>query len=63
MAESEYSIDRKEEEMKKLKGTKLTLSKETLRSLENHELPKALGGNTLQLCTEGTFACSFCRTC
>lgn len=49
--------------MKKLKGTKLTLSKETLRSLENHELPQALGGNTLQLCTEGTFACSLCRTC
>lgn len=49
--------------MKKLNGKKLTLSRETLRHLEKHELPKAVGGNTLNLCTEGTFACSLCRTC
>jgi natural product precursor len=49
--------------MRKVKIKKLTLSKETLQDLEKSELRRALGGNTVQLCTEGTVACSLCRTC
>jgi natural product precursor len=40
--------------MRKVKIKKLMLSKETLRDLEKSELRRALGGNTVQLCTEGT---------
>ena len=40
--------------MRKVKIKKLMLSKETLRDLEKSELRRALGGNNVQLCTEGT---------
>jgi natural product precursor len=61
--EQRCHVIRKEPAMRKVKIKKLTLSKETLRDLEKSELRRALGGNTVQLCTEGTFACSLCRTC
>ncbi len=48
---------------KSAKVKRLVLSKETVQNLDNDELRKAPGQNTVQLCTEGTFACSFCHTC
>jgi hypothetical protein len=50
--------------MRKIKSLKrLTLTKETLQNLDDPKLRKAPGQATLNLCTEGTFACSFCHTC
>lgn len=43
----------------------LTLNKETLRTLSEdpEHAHKTMAPATVQLCTEGTFACSYCRTC
>jgi len=45
----------------KKKVRKITLHRETLCNLDATEKPEM--GNTVQLCTEGTFACSYCHTC
>jgi hypothetical protein len=47
----------------KKSAKRITLSKETIQHLEGSELRKAPGAITLNLCTEGTFACSVCHTC
>jgi hypothetical protein len=56
---------RKEPPMKK-QLKKMSLSKETLRSLDARGLEKAAGGsydNTNCTCNTGTYVCSNCRPC